>query len=114
MSLCVCVSLWAHLHRSKYGQGTLEGNRFKTHHNGTLEIKRIRIEDQGTYLCVVSNIAGRDESQVQIEVKGKGHLITPVYTILFQCGIHSAVSFALLRAHCNCHETHEHESHPRN
>uniref|UniRef100_A0A3Q1BM18 Neural cell adhesion molecule L1 n=1 Tax=Amphiprion ocellaris TaxID=80972 RepID=A0A3Q1BM18_AMPOC len=54
---------------SKYGQGNLEGNRFKTHSNGTLEIKRIRIEDQGTYLCIISNIAGRDENQVRIEVK---------------------------------------------
>ncbi|XP_037832925.1 neurofascin isoform X3 [Kryptolebias marmoratus] len=54
---------------SKYGQGTLEGNRFKTHGNGTLEIKRIRLEDEGTYLCVISNIAGRDEDQVRVEVK---------------------------------------------
>ncbi|MEQ2257967.1 hypothetical protein XENORESO_020563 [Xenotaenia resolanae] len=54
---------------SKYGQGNLEGNRFKTHSNGTLEIKRIRIEDQGTYLCVISNIAGRDENQVRVDVK---------------------------------------------
>lgn len=59
------------LHRSKYGQGTLEGNRFKTHGNGTLEIKRIRMEDEGTYLCVISNIAGRDEDQVRVEVKGQ-------------------------------------------
>ncbi|KAM6924468.1 neurofascin-like [Xenentodon cancila] len=54
---------------SKYGQGNLEGTRFKTHRNGTLEIKRIRIEDQGTYLCVISNIAGREENQVRVEVK---------------------------------------------
>uniref|UniRef100_A0A3Q4H5F9 Neurofascin n=1 Tax=Neolamprologus brichardi TaxID=32507 RepID=A0A3Q4H5F9_NEOBR len=54
---------------SKYGQGNLEGNRFKTHSNGTLEIKHIKIEDQGTYVCVVSNIAGRDEDQVRVEVK---------------------------------------------
>uniref|UniRef100_A0A3B3V5D4 Neurofascin n=1 Tax=Poecilia latipinna TaxID=48699 RepID=A0A3B3V5D4_9TELE len=54
---------------SKYGQGNLEGNRFRTHRNGTLEIKRIQIEDQGTYLCVISNIAGRDENQVRVEVK---------------------------------------------
>lgn len=59
------------LHRSKFGQATLEGNRFKTHGNGTLEIKRIRMEDEGTYLCVISNIAGRDEDQVRVEVKGQ-------------------------------------------
>lgn len=61
-------------HRSKYGQGNLEGNRFKTHRNGTLEIKSIEVADQGTYLCVVSNVAGRDENQVRIEVKGEEHL----------------------------------------
>lgn len=60
--------------RSKYGQGNLEGNRFKTHTNGTLEIKSIEVADQGTYLCVVSNVAGRDENQVRIEVKGEEHL----------------------------------------
>ncbi|XP_061759174.1 neurofascin-like [Nerophis ophidion] len=54
---------------SKYGQGNLEGSRFKTHKNGTLEIRRTQIEDQGIYVCVVSNVAGRDESQVRIEVK---------------------------------------------
>uniref|UniRef100_A0A669CIG0 Neural cell adhesion molecule L1 n=1 Tax=Oreochromis niloticus TaxID=8128 RepID=A0A669CIG0_ORENI len=65
LNICPCFFL----HRSKYGQGNLEGNRFKTHSNGTLEIKHIKIEDQGTYVCVVSNIAGRDEDQVRVEVK---------------------------------------------
>lgn len=72
VSKCVLLCFWVCSHRSKYGQGNLEGSRFKTHANGTLEIKQIRIEDQGTYLCVVSNVAGRDESQVRIEVKGRG------------------------------------------
>uniref|UniRef100_A0AAY5KT56 Neurofascin n=1 Tax=Esox lucius TaxID=8010 RepID=A0AAY5KT56_ESOLU len=54
---------------SKYGLGNLEGNRFKVHSNGTLQIRGIRMEDQGTYLCVVSNVAGRDENQVKLEVK---------------------------------------------
>ncbi|XP_015822712.1 neurofascin isoform X1 [Nothobranchius furzeri] len=61
---------------SKYGQGNLEGNRFKTHSNGTLEIKRIKVEDQGTYLCVISNIAGRDEDQVRVEVKEAITIVT--------------------------------------
>uniref|UniRef100_A0A8C4FF36 Neural cell adhesion molecule L1 n=1 Tax=Dicentrarchus labrax TaxID=13489 RepID=A0A8C4FF36_DICLA len=61
---------------SKYGQGNLEGNRFKIHSNGTLEIKRIRVEDQGTYLCIVSNVAGRDESQVRVEVKEPTLIVT--------------------------------------
>ncbi|XP_061703153.1 neurofascin isoform X2 [Syngnathoides biaculeatus] len=54
---------------SKHGQGNLEGNRFQTHSNGTLEIRRTNAEDQGIYVCAVSNVAGRDESQVRVEVK---------------------------------------------
>ncbi|CAB1434807.1 unnamed protein product [Pleuronectes platessa] len=80
---------------SKYGQGNLEGKRFKTHGNGTLEIKNIQIEDQGTYVCVVSNIAGRDESQVQIEVKEPTLIVTRPQSmkvirgsdVRFECGV---------------------------
>ncbi|KAK6303470.1 hypothetical protein J4Q44_G00259240 [Coregonus suidteri] len=54
---------------SKYGLGNLEGNRFKVHSNGTLQIRGTRMDDQGTYLCIVSNVAGRDENQVKLEVK---------------------------------------------
>uniref|UniRef100_H3D4T4 Neural cell adhesion molecule L1 n=1 Tax=Tetraodon nigroviridis TaxID=99883 RepID=H3D4T4_TETNG len=61
---------------SKYGQGSLEGNRFRTHSNGTLEIKNIQVVDQGAYLCVVSNVAGRDENQVRIEVKEPTLIVT--------------------------------------
>ncbi|XP_029973838.1 neurofascin [Salarias fasciatus] len=80
---------------SKYGQGNLEGNRFKIHSNGTLEIKRIRIEDEGTYLCVVSNIAGREESQVRVEVKEPTLIVTRPQNmkvmrgtdVRFECGV---------------------------
>ncbi|XP_037629766.1 neurofascin isoform X1 [Sebastes umbrosus] len=85
---------------SKYGQGNLEGNRFKTHSNGTLEIKRIQIEDQGTYLCIVSNIAGRDESQVRIEVKEPTLIVTRPKSmkvirgsdVRFECGVKADVT----------------------
>uniref|UniRef100_A0A8D3A3H3 Neurofascin-like n=1 Tax=Scophthalmus maximus TaxID=52904 RepID=A0A8D3A3H3_SCOMX len=85
---------------SKYGQGNLEGNRFRTHGNGTLEIKRIQIEDQGTYLCVVSNIAGRDQSQVRIEVKEPTLIVTRPQSmkvirgsdVRFECGVKADVS----------------------
>uniref|UniRef100_A0A672J3U8 Neurofascin n=1 Tax=Salarias fasciatus TaxID=181472 RepID=A0A672J3U8_SALFA len=73
----------------------LEGNRFKIHSNGTLEIKRIRIEDEGTYLCVVSNIAGREESQVRVEVKEPTLIVTRPQNmkvmrgtdVRFECGV---------------------------
>lgn len=41
------------------------------HENGTLEIKRVRPEDQGTYTFVASNILGKAEDQVRLEVKGE-------------------------------------------
>uniref|UniRef100_UPI0037E8D4BE neurofascin n=1 Tax=Semicossyphus pulcher TaxID=241346 RepID=UPI0037E8D4BE len=85
---------------SKYGQGNLEGNRFKTFGNGTLEIKHIRIEDQGTYLCIVSNIAGRDESQVRVEVKEPTLIVTRPQSmkvirgtdVRFECGVKADVT----------------------
>ncbi|TDH10291.1 hypothetical protein EPR50_G00073480 [Perca flavescens] len=85
---------------SKYGQGNLEGNRFKTHSNGTLEIKNIRIDDQGTYLCIVSNIAGREESQVRVEVKEPTLIVTRPQSmkvirgsdVRFECGVKADVT----------------------
>jgi len=41
------------------------------HPNGTLEISDTKLQDQGTYVCVASNVIGRDEKEVQLEVKGQ-------------------------------------------
>lgn len=41
------------------------------HDNGTLEIRQVRHEDQGTYSFVASNILGKAEDQVHLEVKGE-------------------------------------------
>ncbi|CAL8367376.1 unnamed protein product [Lota lota] len=85
---------------SKYGQGNLEGNRFRTHSNGTLEIKQIRVEDTGTYLCIVTNIAGRDESQIRVEVKEPTLFVSKPQNlrvirgsdVTFECGVKSDAS----------------------
>uniref|UniRef100_A0A3B4VEW3 Neural cell adhesion molecule L1 n=1 Tax=Seriola dumerili TaxID=41447 RepID=A0A3B4VEW3_SERDU len=69
-------------------------------HNGTLEIKRTQIDDQGTYLCVVSNIAGRDETQVRIEVKEPTLIVTKPQSmkvirgtdVRFECGVKADVT----------------------
>ncbi|XP_059918094.1 neurofascin homolog (chicken) a isoform X17 [Gadus macrocephalus] len=54
----------------KNGQGSgLDGGHYRVYINGTLEIKRARTEDEGTYTCVASNIMGTVENQVILEVK---------------------------------------------
>lgn len=59
--------------RFKNGQGSnLDGGNYRVHENGSLEIERTRQEDQGIYTCVATNILGKAENQVRLEVKGKG------------------------------------------
>uniref|UniRef100_A0A3B1JP32 Neural cell adhesion molecule L1 n=1 Tax=Astyanax mexicanus TaxID=7994 RepID=A0A3B1JP32_ASTMX len=54
----------------KNGLGiVLDGVKYRLHNNGTLEIKRARPEDQGTYTFVASNMLGKAEDQVRLEVK---------------------------------------------
>ncbi|XP_058230149.1 neurofascin homolog (chicken) a isoform X18 [Hemibagrus wyckioides] len=54
----------------KNGQGIApNGGKYNLHENGTLEIRRVRREDQGTYSFVASNILGKAEDQVHLEVK---------------------------------------------
>ncbi|XP_074504876.1 neurofascin homolog (chicken) a isoform X27 [Sebastes fasciatus] len=54
----------------KNGQGSgLDGGQYRVYINGTLEIRRARAEDEGTYTCVASSILGKAENQVILEVK---------------------------------------------
>lgn len=69
-SVC-CVSCCSVV-RFKNGQGSnLDGGNYHVYENGSLEIKMIRKEDQGIYTCVATNILGKAENQVRLEVKGK-------------------------------------------
>ncbi|KAJ8371340.1 hypothetical protein SKAU_G00113680 [Synaphobranchus kaupii] len=47
----------------------LSGGQYKTLPNGTLEIRRARTEDQGSYSCVATSRVGRAENHVRLEVK---------------------------------------------
>lgn len=58
--------------RFKNGQGSgLDGGQYRVYINGTLEIRRARPEDEGTYTCVASSMLGTAENQVRLEVKGQ-------------------------------------------
>lgn len=49
----------------------MDGGYCIVHSNGTLEITRAQLEDEGTYTCVANNLLGKAENQVRLEVKGK-------------------------------------------
>nr|XP_055044422.1 neurofascin isoform X2 [Misgurnus anguillicaudatus] len=54
---------------SKGVTGSLGGGHYRVLPNGTLEIQNTRMQDQGTYVCVASNVIGQDQKEVQLEVK---------------------------------------------
>uniref|UniRef100_A0A669QG19 Neurofascin n=1 Tax=Phasianus colchicus TaxID=9054 RepID=A0A669QG19_PHACC len=60
----------------KNGQGnTLDGGNYKAHENGSLEMSMARKEDQGIYTCVATNILGKAEAQVRLEVKDPTRIV---------------------------------------
>ncbi|XP_027515519.1 neurofascin isoform X19 [Corapipo altera] len=60
----------------KNGQGnTLDGGNYKAHENGSLEMFMARKEDQGIYTCVATNILGKAEAQVRLEVKDPTRIV---------------------------------------
>uniref|UniRef100_A0A3Q2XGF3 Neural cell adhesion molecule L1 n=1 Tax=Hippocampus comes TaxID=109280 RepID=A0A3Q2XGF3_HIPCM len=79
----------------KNGQGSgLDGGQYRVYVNGTLEIKRAKAVDEGTYTCVASSILGMAENQVRLEVKGQ----TP--RIVFAPEHQSAVRGSTARFNC--------------
>ncbi|XP_033925866.1 neurofascin isoform X3 [Melopsittacus undulatus] len=60
----------------KNGQGNmLDGGNYKAHENGSLEMEMARKEDQGIYTCVATNILGKIEAQVRLEVKDPTRIV---------------------------------------
>ncbi|XP_076840024.1 neurofascin isoform X1 [Brachyhypopomus gauderio] len=82
---------------SKGGLGSLEGGRYKVLSNGTLEITNTKLMDHGTYVCSASNIIGRDEMDVQLEVTEPTKIIRAPHNVIvirgslahFDCKIQS-------------------------
>ncbi|XP_078098195.1 neurofascin homolog (chicken) a [Mustelus asterias] len=60
----------------KDGQGNnLYGGNYIIHDNGTLELRRARKGDEGTYTCVATNVLGKAENRVRLEVKDPTRII---------------------------------------
>ncbi|XP_061905786.1 neurofascin homolog (chicken) a isoform X8 [Entelurus aequoreus] len=85
----------------KNGQGSgLDGGMYRLYINGTLEIKRARVEDEGTYTCVANSILGMAENQVRLEVKEPTRIVgAPRHqsairgsTVRFECKVESDAS----------------------
>uniref|UniRef100_A0AAV2MLH0 Uncharacterized protein n=1 Tax=Knipowitschia caucasica TaxID=637954 RepID=A0AAV2MLH0_KNICA len=88
----------------KNGQGSgLDGGHYRVHRNGTLEIKRTRPEDEGTYTCVANSILGTAENQVRLEVKEPTRIVrAPEHqsvvrgsTVRFDCRVKTDPSLSL-------------------
>nr|XP_043878807.1 neurofascin homolog (chicken) a isoform X6 [Solea senegalensis] len=82
----------------KNGQGSgLDGGQYRVYINGTLEIKKARAEDEGTYTCVASSILGKAENQVRLQVKEPTRIVrapehesvTRGSTVSFSCKVKS-------------------------
>uniref|UniRef100_A0A8C3SWT0 Neurofascin n=1 Tax=Chelydra serpentina TaxID=8475 RepID=A0A8C3SWT0_CHESE len=60
----------------KNGQGSaLDGENYQRHENGSLEINMAGKEDQGIYTCVATNILGKAENQVRLEIKDPTRIV---------------------------------------
>uniref|UniRef100_A0AAQ5XIA8 Neurofascin homolog (chicken) a n=1 Tax=Amphiprion ocellaris TaxID=80972 RepID=A0AAQ5XIA8_AMPOC len=94
----------------KNGQGSgLDGGQYRVYINGTLEIKRARAEDEGTYTCVANSILGTAENQVRLEVKEPTRIVRlPEHqsairgsTARFDCKVKSDPSLTVTVTKCN-------------
>ncbi|KAM3621056.1 uncharacterized protein V6R79_005407 [Siganus canaliculatus] len=88
----------------KNGQGSgLDGGQYRVYINGTLEIKRARAVDEGTYTCVANSILGSAVNQVRLEVKEATRIVRiPEHqsaikgsTVRFDCKVKSDPSLPI-------------------
>ncbi|XP_059806227.1 neurofascin-like [Hypanus sabinus] len=68
----------------KDGQGNnLYGGNYIIHDNGTLQLRRARKSDEGTYTCIATNVLGKAENRLRLEVKEPTRIIkAPESTIV--------------------------------
>lgn len=49
---------------------TKDGKTYPVSADGSLALSTVDLKDEGTYTCTASNMAGRDETRVQLLVQG--------------------------------------------
>lgn len=49
---------------------TRESKRYPVSGDGSLVLRDVDLDDEGTYTCTATNTAGKDEAQVQLLVQG--------------------------------------------
>ena len=49
---------------------TRDGQRFQVSPDGSLAFRNVGLADEGTYTCIATNTAGRDEARVRLLVQG--------------------------------------------
>lgn len=49
---------------------TKDGKNYPVSHDGSLALRNVGLDDKGTYTCIATNTAGRDEARVQLLVQG--------------------------------------------
>ncbi|KAH8362345.1 hypothetical protein KR200_000746 [Drosophila serrata] len=61
-------------------ENNTDRERFRFLENGTLEIRNVQVEDEGSYGCTIGNSAGLKREDVQLVVKTAGDGFTPEET----------------------------------
>lgn len=64
--------------------GTLDGETYNMHDNGTLEINVAQARNSGKYTCVARNSLGIYENHVYLEVKGES--FSALKILNYKCG----------------------------